>query len=89
MLNVVLLQFVDLLVLVLDWLILIRIIMSWVVRDTESNALWRLVHDLTEPVLGPLRRVLPTGGGLDLSPIVAYFLLKGLQYLAHRLILGA
>lgn len=88
MLSVVLLKFVDLFVTIFTVLIFARVILSWVVRDAQSNGLVRLVHELTEPILDPLRKVLPSGGGLDLSPIVAYFLLQGLGYLAQSLLLG-
>jgi YggT family protein len=45
----------------------------------------RVLYQLTEPVLGPIRRLLPNLGGLDFSPIVV---LLGLQFL-KKLILAA
>ncbi len=53
---------------VLWWAILIHAILSWV---APRNALSGLLHSLTEPLLHPLRRLLPTPGGVDLSPLVA------------------
>ena len=54
--------------------IFVRAILSWfpIARD---NPLVVVVFQLTEPVLGPIRRVLPRMGALDLSPMVAMFLI--------------
>ena len=48
--------------------ILIRIIMSWVVRRVTTFS--RLIYSATEPVLAPARRFVPNFGGLDFSPIL-------------------
>jgi uncharacterized protein YggT (Ycf19 family) len=56
-----------------------RVVMSWFPLD--PNSIWATIQDvlvtLTEPVLGPLRRVLPRPGGLpiDLSPLVVFFVI--------------
>jgi len=55
-------------------LIFIRIIFSWGMVS-YSNRVMRFLVDTTEPMLGPLRRILPTLGPLDISPIVAYLIL--------------
>ncbi len=64
---------------VITFLIFTRAIISWF-RPNIYNPNWRkllkLIYDLTEPILGPIRRLLPTGSmGIDFSPIIAYFLL--------------
>jgi YggT family protein len=54
--------------------ILARVVLSWVypnVRNTLVFWVWRL----SEPLLGPLRRMLPHTGGMDLSPWVALILI--------------
>jgi YggT family protein len=43
-------------------------------------------YRLTEPILAPLRRVIPTLGAFDISPIVAYFLLGLIQSFMLRLV---
>jgi len=43
---------------------------------------------LTEPILAPVRRLLPQGGMVDWAPLVTFFLLQGLRYLVDRLIGG-
>ena len=58
-------------------IVFVAIVMSWM-QLPPSNPVAQFVHAVTEPVLGPLRRALPSMGGLDFSPMV---LLIGLQML--------
>jgi len=51
------------------WILIIRVIMSWV-NANPYNPIVRIVYALTEPVLAPIRRILPPLGGLDFSPMV-------------------
>jgi YggT family protein len=60
------------------WIIIARAILSWVSPD-PFNPIVRVLHRVTEPILRPVRRRLPTSQmGLDLSPMVVilaiYFL---------------
>jgi YggT family protein len=60
--------------------VLVAVILSWVPLD-RRNPLVTITHALTEPLLAPIRGILPPMGGLDLSPMVLLFalqLLKGL-----------
>ncbi|HSH31440.1 MAG TPA: YggT family protein [Candidatus Saccharimonadales bacterium] len=82
----VLVTFIDLFVLVMNGLILARVITSWIVPDPTAKPWSRLIYDLTEPVLAPVRRLLPGGGMIDLAPLVAFFALQALQLGAHYLI---
>jgi YggT family protein len=65
------------------WVLLIMIIMSWLISFNTRNqfveAVWRVLNQLTEPVLRPLRRVLPNFSGLDLSPLVAFLIIFFIQ----------
>jgi YggT family protein len=67
---------------VLQLAILARVIMSWV-GGTYSR-FGRLMVGMTEWLVGPLRRVLPTFGAFDISPIVAWILLNIVQGLVLR-----
>ena len=67
---------------VYSWLILGRVILSWV-NPTPRNELLLMIFRVTEPVLGPIRRIIPLRG-IDLSPIVAWLLIQ----LITRLIIG-
>jgi YggT family protein len=51
-------------------LILVQVLLSFISVE-RSNPIVPLVHQLTEPVLGPIRRRLPTPGGIDFSPMLA------------------
>ena len=59
-------------------IVLGAVVMSWM-QLPPSNPVAQFVHAVPEPVLGPLRRALPSMGGLDFSPLV---LLIGLQMLS-------
>lgn len=53
--------------------IIMRVILSWV-SQVHHNPLFFALHQLTEPVLRPLRHLLPMLGGLDISPLLALIL---------------
>jgi YggT family protein len=55
--------------------ILIRALISWFSVDTNSGAI-RLLDDICEPIVGPLRRILPPLGSIDISPLVAIILIQ-------------
>lgn len=55
-------------------LIFIRIIFSWVMIS-YSNRLMRFVVNVTEPFMGPLRRMVPPLGRFDISPIVGFIII--------------
>ncbi len=78
--------FINLLFQILSWAIIIRILLSWVRIDPYHPAI-RLLDQITEPILAPLRNMLPTAGGLDFSPIVAIILLSLVQRLVISLLL--
>ena len=59
-------------------LILMRIVFSWAMIG-YGNRLMRFLVDATEPLLGPLRRMIPPLGRFDISPLVAFFILWLLQ----------
>ena len=58
--------------------VLAAVVMSWVQVDWR-NPLARIVYNLTEPVLAPIRRLLPVMGGMDFSPMVVLFALRALR----------
>ena len=61
-------------------ILFVAVILSWV-NLPDDNPIVRAVRQLTEPVLAPLRKVLPTLAGLDLSPIVLLIGIRLLQRL--------
>jgi YggT family protein len=82
---VFLFQFFNILLEALTWLILIRVLISWVPNLNQDNLIVRLLRQATDPILEPARRLIPPLGGMDISPIVVVLLLQGLQLLLQRL----
>lgn len=64
--------------------IIVRVISSWLPISPYSPWI-RWSYMLSEPLLAPLRRIVPALGGLDLTPIVAYILLNIIESLLFRL----
>ena len=83
----------DIVLLVLNlytWVVIIGAVLSWLIafgvvnmRNDLVRTAWNLFLALTEPFLRPIRNVLPSTGGLDLSPIV---LLLGIMLLERIII---
>jgi YggT family protein len=64
--------------------LLVRVISSWL--PISPFSVWvRWSYLLSEPILAPMRRIVPNLGGLDITPILAYFLLSLVQSLLLRL----
>ena len=70
----------------LFWVIVIRAIMSWFSQG--RNPMEHLLHQLTEPLLSPIRKIIPPMGGLDLSVLVLLIALQFLQILVQNLVSG-
>jgi YggT family protein len=57
------------------WIIIIRALISWVNPD-PYNPIVQFLYKVTEPVLAPIRRLLPTGRiGIDFSPLIVLFII--------------
>ncbi|MBN9310439.1 MAG: YggT family protein [Devosia sp.] len=77
------------------WIFLIMIIMSWLIsfnvintRNQFVNSVWRVLNQVTEPILRPIRRVIPPVGGLDLSPLIVFVVIFFLQNLIASVAVG-
>jgi YggT family protein len=70
----------DVLLNIYMWVIIIRALISWVNPD-PYNPIVQFLQRATEPVLRPLRKLVPTYRlGLDLSPLIAILIIMFLQY---------
>ena len=69
------LTFLGLLATVYTFLILGRVLVSWT-NPTGGGGITAFLYQVTEPVLGPVRRLLPPMGGFDWSPMIAIILLS-------------
>jgi YggT family protein len=81
---IVVVNFIQLLVGALMLLIFARVVVSWV-APFGGGGLIAFIYQATEPILSPIRRVVPPMGGLDLSPLVALIGLSMLVQLVLRL----
>lgn len=82
----VVLTFIDLFVVAFNILLLIRVVLSWISPGLSQGNFTQAIVALTDPVLAPVRKLLPSSQLMDLSPLVTFFLLQLLQGLAHSLI---
>ena len=85
--NEVICRFVEFLTLALIFAIIARALASWFVQD-PGNPIVAMLHDITEPIVGPIRRFMPTTGMIDFSPLVALILLQILRSVLLSLICG-
>jgi len=69
-------------------LIIARVIVSWVASPTSPNPVVQLIRQVTDPILEPIRSILPRTGMFDLSPMVALFAIYVLQGLIAGAISG-
>lgn len=64
----------------LIWLILVlRILLTWFPNIDWWKQPFKFLHDVSEPIFEPFRRLIPPMGGFDLSPIFAFIALQILQ----------
>lgn len=74
----------------LKFLLFVRALSSWFIRD-PSNPIYQILMMLTEPFLAPIRSVLSRiqiGGFLDFSVLIGYFLLEFLSLLVRSAMIG-
>jgi len=71
---------------IIKWIFIVMIVMSWLISFNVINTrnelvanIWRVLNQDTEPILRPIRRIIPPVGGLDLSPIVVFLVILFLQ----------
>ena len=79
----------DVLLVVLNlywWIIIASAVLSWLIafnvvntRNDVVRAVWDFVNRITQPVLRPIRPVLPNLGGIDVSPIIVLLIILLIQ----------
>lgn len=70
---------------ILKWLIIARALMSWFVAPGSDNPVVNLIRRVTDPILRPFAEMIPNLGGVDISPLLAFFAIYLLQALLLRL----
>ncbi len=81
---------IDIFFRILNFLIFVRIIMSWI-PGLNQTPFGGIIYSLTEPILGPVRHWIdksPIGGGmmLDFSPVIALFLMQVISIVLKNII---
>lgn len=79
------LVFIDLFVTVFNILLLIRVLMSWV-SPNPTGGIARFIFDVTEPLLAPLRRIIPGSNTIDFTPFAAYLIMFIIRTIAHNVL---
>lgn len=82
--SAVLVNFVQLLAFVLWFLLIARVVLSWT-NPMGGGGLVAFVYQATEPILAPIRRLLPATSGIDWSPLIAMLLLGVIVRVIARL----
>lgn len=70
---------------VLVWLIIGRCILSFVSHNPYQPII-KFIYDITEPIMSPFRRLLPSTGAIDFSPIIAILAVTLVQHLVIRIL---
>ena len=80
---------------IVQWIFIAMIIMSWLISFNVINTrnqfvatVWRLLNQITDPILKPIRRFIPPVGGLDLSPLIVFVLIFFLKMLLTSWAMG-
>ena len=82
----IIVTFVSLLTTVLTFAIFGRAILSWFPMAAQGdNPIVGLIYQITEPILAPLRAIIPRVGTMDLAPMVAIFILFAIRRVIEKL----
>ena len=68
--------------------LLAMIILSWVAPRSKNPAIY-LLYQITEPIMAPLRKIIPSMGGLDFSPILVFILINVIQIVLRHIATSA
>lgn len=70
---------------ILMWAVIARSLLSWFPID-QSSPLFQVLHRVTEPIVEPIRRIMPNTGMIDLSPMVAIMVIIVMQFMVASLV---
>ncbi|MDI9246536.1 YggT family protein [Marinobacter sp. CHS3-4] len=78
------LNVLDLIVTIYFWSVIAVVVISWIAPGSNHPAI-QLVAQITEPVMRPVRNLMPSMGGLDLSPIIVFLILNVIRVVIDNL----
>lgn len=70
-------------------LIIVRAVLSWIPSVDYGHPVIRAIIRVTDPILLPIRRLVPPLGGLDVTPIAALLLIQVARYLLINILVAA
>ncbi|NMT63285.1 YggT family protein [Marinobacter orientalis] len=82
------LNVLDLIVKIYFWSVIAVVVVSWIAPQSNHPAI-QLVAQITEPVMRPVRSVMPSLGGLDLSPIIVFLILNVISVVIEHMKIAA
>jgi YggT family protein len=95
-LIVFLLEFISYLITLYVYVVIASVILSWLMAFGVVNpynpfvrAIWQFFNAVTEPLLRPIRNVMPNLGAIDISPLVLLLGCFFVQGLIHRVLIPA
>ena len=88
LLSWAILNVLDLIVKIYFWSVIAVVVVSWIAPQSGHPAI-QLVAQITEPVMRPVRNVMPSMGGLDLSPIIVFLILNVVSVVIDHMKIGA
>ncbi len=69
------------------WIILARVLMSWFPNLDRTHPVVVFLYKVTEPILRPVRQIIPAVSGIDFSPIVVFILLNFVRQIVISLLI--
>ena len=84
--GTIIIQFVDLLFQALFLIIIIRILLTWFPQVNWYNQPFAFLKQVSDPILLPFRAIIPSVGGFDFSPILAFLVLGVIRELIIRIL---
>lgn len=82
------LNVLDLIVKIYFWSVIAIVVVSWIAPNSGHPAI-QLIAQITEPVMRPVRNLMPSMGGLDLSPIVVFLILNVISVMIEHMKMAA
>ena len=67
-----------------EFILLARVLLSWFPTIDRYNPIVRFIYDVTEPILKPIRQMLPQTGMMDFSPLVVFLIITVLMQVLFR-----
>jgi YggT family protein len=74
---------------ILALLIIVRALLTWIPSVDHGHPVVRAIVRITDPVLLPIRRLVPPLGGIDVTPIAALLLIQVARYLLINIVVAA